>query len=79
MMFKIFKKRVQCLSQKLNLVAYLVAENIALRQQLLVLKRKHNRPKLNDRDRLLWVVPPEKSYYLIHNNLERRLPANDLT
>ena len=33
----------------------LVAENLCLRQQLLVLQRKQPWPSLTDRDRLLWV------------------------
>ena len=41
---------------KLNFVANLTAENIALRQQLIVFKRKQGRPKLKERDRLFWVV-----------------------
>ena len=42
------------LTQKLNIVAYLTAENIALRQQLSVLKRNHSRPVLRERDRVFW-------------------------
>jgi putative transposase len=34
----------------------LAAENIALRQQLIVLKRKQKRPALKERDRLFWVL-----------------------
>jgi transposase InsO family protein len=34
----------------------LALENLALRQQLLVLKRKNPRPQLLDRDRLFWLV-----------------------
>ena len=34
----------------------LVAENLALRQQLLVLRRSSNRPRLRCRDRLFWVA-----------------------
>jgi putative transposase len=36
--------------------ASLVAENMCLRQQLLVLQRKQPRPSLTDRDRLFWVL-----------------------
>jgi hypothetical protein len=32
-------------ARKLNIVAYLTAENLALRQQLIVLKRNQNRPQ----------------------------------
>ena len=34
--------------------ATLAAENIALRQQLLVLQRSVKRPKLRNRDRIFW-------------------------
>ncbi len=34
----------------------LVTENLALRQQLLVLRRSTNRPRLRDRDRLFWIA-----------------------
>ena len=40
----------------LKIIAYLTTENLALRQQLIVLKRNHNRPKLKERDRQFWVV-----------------------
>lgn len=36
--------------------ARLVAENLCLRQQLVVLKRRQQRPHLHDRDRRFWVV-----------------------
>ena len=41
-------------ARKLNIVAYLTAENLALRHQLIVLKRNHNRPRLKERDRVFW-------------------------
>ncbi len=34
----------------------LAIENLALRQQLAVLKHRHPRPRLTDADRLFWVV-----------------------
>jgi len=34
----------------------LVTENLALRQQLVILRRNTSRPGLRDRDRLFWVV-----------------------
>src|SRR5580700_4374440 len=34
----------------------LMLENLALRQQLAVLKRKHPRPKLSQLDKLFWIV-----------------------
>ena len=44
------------LVRKLNTVAYLTAENLAFRQQLIVLKRNQNRPQLKERDRVFWQV-----------------------
>ncbi len=35
---------------------YLTTENLALRQQIVVLKRNQCRPQLKDRDRLFWVL-----------------------
>mgnify|MGYP006131872867 CR=1 FL=1 len=42
--------------RKLNIVAYLTAENLALRQQLNVLNRSQNRPQLKERDLLFWQI-----------------------
>ncbi len=56
MMLKIIKNCCGWLSRKFNLVVFLAAENLALRQQLIVLKRNQNRPKLKERDRLFWAV-----------------------
>ena len=42
--------------RKLNFVANLTAENLALRQQLIVLNRKQSRPNLKERDRLFWMI-----------------------
>ena len=36
--------------------ASLAAENLALRQQLIVLRRSVRRPKLLNRDRIFWIV-----------------------
>ncbi len=36
--------------------ASLVAENLCLRQQLLVLQRRHRRPQLEDKDRRFWIL-----------------------
>jgi len=33
----------------------LVLENLVLRQQLVVLKHRHSRPRLKDSDRIFWV------------------------
>jgi hypothetical protein len=39
-----------------NLDKKLLIENLALRQQLLVMRRAVKRPKIRKRDRLLWVI-----------------------
>jgi len=36
--------------------ASLVAENLCLRQQLVVLRRRHPRPRLTDADRRFWIL-----------------------
>ena len=36
--------------------ASLVGENLCLRQQLLVLQRRHPRPRLKDADRRFWIL-----------------------
>ena len=36
--------------------ALLIAENLCLRQQLIVLQRRHPRPRLRDADRRFWIV-----------------------
>ena len=54
MMPEIIKKCCGWVCRKINIVAYLTGENLALRQQLLALKRNQNRPKLKERDRLFW-------------------------
>jgi hypothetical protein len=55
MMIAIFQSIVISLLKKLNLVAYLTVENLALRQQLLILRRSQKRPAIKTRDRLFWV------------------------
>jgi hypothetical protein len=56
MMLRIIKNGGGWLSQKVNIIAYLASENLALRQQLIVLKRNQACPKLKERDRLFWVL-----------------------
>ena len=36
--------------------ALLIAENLCLRQQLVVLQRRHRRPRLSDADRRFWIL-----------------------
>ena len=56
MMLKIIRNCSNWLSQRLHIVASLTAENLTLRQQLIVLKRNQKRPALKERDRLFWVI-----------------------
>ncbi len=44
------------LLSKFNLIANLTAENLALRQQLIVLNRSIKRPQIKDKDRLFWII-----------------------
>jgi len=55
-MLFLFQMICNRLARKLNIVAYLTAENLALSQQLIVLKRNQNRPQLKERDRVFWQV-----------------------
>ena len=55
-MRRTFLKGLRWAAQKLDFVAYLTAENLALRQQLLVLKRHQRRLQIRKRDRLFWVA-----------------------
>ena len=55
-MIKSIKNHCRWLFGKLNIFGNLAAENIALRQQLIVLKRNQKRPVLKERDRLFWVL-----------------------
>ena len=41
----------------------LVLENLALRQQLMAMKRANSRPRLKARDRLFWMVLRRQSSY----------------
>jgi putative transposase len=50
---QIFRKR---LARKLNIVAHLTAQNLAIRHQLIVLKRNQNRLQLKESDRVFWKV-----------------------
>jgi putative transposase len=45
-----------CFARKLDVVSYLTAENLALRQQLIVLKRNQKRPSLKERNRVFWKI-----------------------
>lgn len=54
-MRRIVENVVRWAPRSLNIVAYLAAENLALRQQLLVLSRNRQRPTIKTLDRLFWV------------------------
>jgi hypothetical protein len=55
-MLLFIQKLQNWLARKLDIVAYLTAENLALRQQLIVLKRNQKRPSPKKRDRVFWKV-----------------------
>jgi len=46
---------VWIISAALKPKALLVAENLCLRQQLLVLQRRHPQPRLRNADRQFWI------------------------
>jgi putative transposase len=56
LMMKKLRNFVLLMWLKIKIIANLVAENIALRQQLAVMKRTNKRPKILMIDRLFWVV-----------------------
>ncbi len=59
-MFKIMRNCLRWTTRRLNIVAHLTAENVALRQQVIVLMRAQKRPKLMPRDLIRarrWVSP----------------------
>lgn len=55
-MLKFIRNKISKCRIRLNLLAHLTAENLALRHQLLVLKRAQKRPHLKDRDRVFWII-----------------------
>jgi len=54
-MITFIKNCLNWFKKNLDIVANLTAENIALRHQVAVLKRKNKRPILKERDRIFWV------------------------
>ena len=52
-MFQWAARAVACF---LKSKAFLVAENLCLRQQLVVLQRRHPRPRLTNADRRFWIL-----------------------
>jgi serine/threonine protein kinase len=55
-MFHFLRFRLGSLSRCFHSRHSLLLENLALRQQLAVLKRRHPRPKLSPLDKLFWVL-----------------------
>ena len=55
-MLSTFTNYLRGLFRRASIVANLTAENMALRQQIIVLKRNRKRPVLYDRDRIFWVI-----------------------
>jgi hypothetical protein len=55
-MMKTLRNLVSRLWAKIEITANLAAENLALRQQLAVMKRANKRPKIRMTDRLFWVL-----------------------
>jgi len=55
-MFKWLRILVDALRSAFRPRRELVLENLALRQQLAIFKHRYPRPRLNDSDRLFWVL-----------------------
>jgi hypothetical protein len=55
-MFDLFGSGAEPMFALFAVARGLMLENLALRQQLAVLKRKHPRPKLGPLDKRFWVV-----------------------
>src|SRR5215472_3285697 len=55
-MFNVIGSCLGSLSRCFHSRQSLLLENLALRQQLAVLKRRHPRPRLSPLDRLFWVL-----------------------
>ena len=51
-----FRFRVLAFAAIFRPSALLIAENLCLRQQLLVLQRRHPRPRLSNADRRFWIL-----------------------
>ena len=55
-MMKTLRNFVSLIWSKIKITSNLAAENLALRQQLAVMKRTNKRPKIRMTDRLFWVL-----------------------
>ena len=55
-MLRLFRLSLGTLVRFLRSHRSLLLENLALRQQLVVLKRRHPRPKLDLSDKLFWLA-----------------------
>jgi hypothetical protein len=60
-MFSLFLLWIGALTRLFRSRGNLVLENLVLRQQLVVLKRRHPRPSLAFFDKLFWVVVRQNS------------------
>ena len=47
---------IKTILSRFNLIANLIAKNLALRQQLIVLNRSIKRPQIKTKDRLFWII-----------------------
>jgi hypothetical protein len=52
----VFRWGARALAEFFESRASLVAGNLCLRQQLLILQRRHPRPRLTDADRRFWIL-----------------------
>ena len=58
---RVLRFLVWIISAALKPKGLLVAENLCLRQQLLVLQRRHPQPRLRNADRQFWIAPVDGS------------------
>ena len=49
-------KYIKTILSKFNLITSLIANNLALRQQLIVLNRSVKRPQIKTKNRLFWII-----------------------
>ena len=55
-MIKMLTRFLTFIWKKLRITSFLATQNLALRQQLAVMKRTNKRPKIKTRDRIFWVL-----------------------
>ncbi len=49
-------KYIKTILSKFNLITSLIANNLALRQQLIVLNRSVKRPQIKTKNHLFWII-----------------------